>query len=402
MFRAAHCQLARTQGRLARRAHADPRAAESGGRNALHRGGVSERLRQDQSRDADAAGGVQGLEGLHRRRRHRMAAGRRRRPAVGDQSRGRLFRRRARHQREVKSQRDADRSEHDTHFHQRRDDAGRRRLVGGHGRAGRRQDCSIGAASRGTRTRARRRRIRTAASPRRWRTIRCCRRMPKIRRACRSRRSFSAAGARPRCRWCSKSRDWTHGVFMGATMGSETTAAAAGKVGVVRRDPMAMLPFCGYNIGDYLRPLARDAQADHQAAADLHGQLVPQGRGGEFLWPGYGENMRVLKWMLDRIHGDGAARTRLRSVWCRSPRTSTSRVSKFHPSHLRAALAVDPASGRPRWLRRRIFRSDRTGAAGGAAREASGAGRRAGRQVRPSPYVSGARQVGWRRSITIG
>ena len=80
-------------------------------------------------------------------------------------------------------------------------------------------------------------------------------------------------------------------------MGSETTAAATGQVGVVRRDPMAMLPFCGYNMGDYFAPLARDAAAQlAEPAADLQRQLVPHATtNGKFLWPGFGENMRVLQ-----------------------------------------------------------------------------------------------------------
>ena len=76
-----------------------------------------------------------------------------------------------------------------------------------------------------------------------------------------------------------QSLDWEHGVFLGASVSSETTAAATGKVGVVRRDPFAMLPFCGYNMADYFEPLAAHGRRRGQAAEDLLRQLVPQGRG---------------------------------------------------------------------------------------------------------------------------
>jgi len=138
-----------------------------------------------------------------------------------------------------------------------------------------------------------------------------------------------------------ESFNWKHGVFVGATMASETTAATTGDVGVTRRDPMAMLPFCGYNMADYFRHWFEMGKRIPHPPKVFHVNWFRRGADGKFLWPGYGENVRVLKWILERIEGHGAAQeTRIGYVPARNGLT----LDGLHisPETLSNLLAVNP------------------------------------------------------------
>ncbi len=139
-----------------------------------------------------------------------------------------------------------------------------------------------------------------------------------------------------------EARDWQHGVFMGATLSSETTAAATGEVGVVRRDPMAMLPFIGYNAGDYFAhwiEVGKGADAV-KLPKIFYVNWFRRDAEGNFTWPGFGENIRVIKWALERIAGTAAAiDTPIGRV--PTPEALDTSGLKMRPDDLKHALTVD-------------------------------------------------------------
>ena len=149
----------------------------------------------------------------------------------------------------------------------------------------------------------------TPASPPRRRSARRSPRSGRTRRACRSRRSSSAAAAPPTSRSSPSRFDWEHGVFLGSIMSSETTAAQAGAVGKLRFDPFAMLPVLRLQHGRLLRALARDRRSREGAQLPklFWVNWFRKGDDGKFLWPGFGENSRVLKWVVERVAGTGEA-----------------------------------------------------------------------------------------------
>ncbi len=139
-----------------------------------------------------------------------------------------------------------------------------------------------------------------------------------------------------------QSHDWNHGVFMGATLSSETTAAATGTVGLVRRDPFAMLPFIGYHVGDYLNHWVEmgNKSTPDKLPKIFYVNWFRRGEGGKFLWPGYGENSRVLKWAIERIEGStNAVETPL--GFAPAPGAIDVEGLNISPADIAAAVRVD-------------------------------------------------------------
>ena len=135
---------------------------------------------------------------------------------------------------------------------------------------------------------------------------------------------------------------WQHGVFVASTMASETTAANTGKTGVTRRDPMAMLPFCGYNMADYFRHWLDMGPKIPHPPKIFHVNWFRKGADGKFLWPGFGENARVLKWILERVEGQGKA-TETPIGWVPTRDALTLDGLKIAPEAMDELLRVDPS-----------------------------------------------------------
>ena len=142
-----------------------------------------------------------------------------------------------------------------------------------------------------------------------------------------------------------QAKDWRHGVLVGASVASETTAAATGAVGVTRRDPMAMKPFCGYNFADYWQHWLGFDERSTNLPRIFHVNWFRQDKDGKFMWPGFGENLRVLRWIIDRCAGRVDARE-TPIGYLPNPADLDLKGLEINPAVLESLLAVDPASWR--------------------------------------------------------
>ena len=143
-----------------------------------------------------------------------------------------------------------------------------------------------------------------------------------------------------------EAESWTHGVFLGSSMSTETTAAITGQVGVVRSDPMAMLPFCGYNMADYFAHWLSIGARVARAPKIFRVNWFRKDDAGKFLWPGYGDNMRVLKWMVERIHGERRDAEETPIGFIPRPGDLDTGGLAITPDRMREALRVDATEWR--------------------------------------------------------